>query len=531
MLAMNQFIIHLFIVLIALISTSQAAQKTFVFCAEGSPSTFNPQNATDGASFNASSRAVYNRLVEFKNGSTEIVPGLAEKWTISKDGKTYKFFLRKNVQFHSSSEFTPTRSFNADDVIYSFDVQKEPKHQFRQKDDYEYFASMEMDKTIKEIKKIDDYTIEFILSRNEAPFLANLAMDFASILSKEYTEFAMKKSDLTLINTHPVGTGPFVFKSYQKDTTIRYEANKNYFRGKPKIDQLIFAITPDTSVRTQKLKVGECHLVSEPSPSDLETLMKTPKIKVLEKEGMNIGYLTFNTTKKPFDNLLVRKAITLALNRQSYVQAIYLNRAVVATNPMPPTILGYNDKIVPWKYDIQQAKKLLAEAGYPQGFEMEIWTLPVSRPYNPNGKKMGELMQADLDKVGIKVKLATFDWPTYLDKVKRGEHQAAQFGWTGDNGDPDNFLQVLLSCAAVEGGANSARWCNKEYDKLVTEAKVLTNKNERAKLYKKAQVIFHNEMPWVTLVHSKVYRAMSARVTGYSINPFGGEIFESVDLN
>ncbi|MFN7905629.1 MAG: ABC transporter substrate-binding protein, partial [Pseudobdellovibrionaceae bacterium] len=370
------------------------------------------------------------------------------------------------------------------------------------------------------------------LVRNEAPFLANMAMDFASILSKEYAEFALKKkSDLTLINTHPIGTGPFVFKSYQKDTTIRYEANKTYFRGKPKIDQLIFAITPDNSVRTQKLKVGECHLVSEPSPSDLEALMKSPQIKVLEKEGMNIGYLTFNTLKKPFDNVRVRRAIAQALNRSSYIQAIYLNRAVVAKNPMPPTIMGYNDKIVDWKYDIAQAKKLLAEAGLEKGFEMEIWTLPVSRPYNPNGKKMGELMQADLEKIGVKVKLVTFDWPTYLDKIKRGDHQTAQFGWNGDNGDPDNFMHVLLSCAAVQGGSNSAKWCHKEYDKLINQAKTVTNKDERAKLYQKAQEIFHKEVPWVTLAHSKVFRAMSSRVTGYVIHPFGGELFEAVDIN
>ncbi|MFN7905066.1 MAG: ABC transporter substrate-binding protein, partial [Pseudobdellovibrionaceae bacterium] len=148
------------IVLFTYAMPAVAAQKTFVFCAEGSPSTFNPQNATDGPSFNASSRAVYNRLVEFKIGTTDIVPGLAEKWTISKDGKTYRFFLRKNVEFHSSADFKPTRNFNADDVIYSFEVQKDSKHPFRQKDDYEYFSSMEMDKVIQQIKKIDDYTVE-----------------------------------------------------------------------------------------------------------------------------------------------------------------------------------------------------------------------------------------------------------------------------------------------------------------------------------------------------------------------------------
>jgi dipeptide transport system substrate-binding protein len=140
-------------------------------------------------------------------------------------------------------------------------------------------------------------------------------------------------------------------------------------------------------------------------------------------------------------------------------------------------------------------------------------------------------MQADLEKIGVKVKLVTFDWPTYLDKIKRGDHQTAQFGWNGDNGDPDNFMHVLLSCAAVQGGSNSAKWCHKEYDKLINQAKTVTNKDERAKLYQKAQEIFHKEVPWVTLAHSKVFRAMSSRVTGYVIHPFGGELFEAVDIN
>lgn len=526
----NFFVFILATILMAAINAGAA--KTFVYCSEGSPSTFNPQLASDGTTFNASSHTIYNRLVEFKQGSTEIEPALAESWKVSKDGMLYTFKLRKNVKFHSNEFFTPTRNFNADDVLFSFAVQQDKTHPLASKTGtYEYFTSMEMDKIIKEIKKVDDYTVEFRLTRPEAPFLANIAMDFASILSKEYAEQLVKQGkDINTLNTQPIGTGPFVFKSYQKDTLIRFTANSNYFLKKPSVDNLVFAITPDASVRFQKLKAGECQFIAEPAPQDLEGIAKNTQLKLMEKEGMNVGYLAFNTQKKPFDNTKVRQALMHALNRSSYITAIYLNRASLAKNPMPPTIWSYNDGVKDYEYNVEKAKELLKQAGYPNGFEAELWTLPVSRPYNPNGKKLGELMQADLAKVGVKIKLVTYDWPTYLEKSKKGEHQIVQLGWTGDNGDPDNFLHILLGCASISAGTNVARWCNKEYTSLVDQAKVLSNQNRRAELYKKAQVIFKKEAPWATLAHSKVYRAMAKGVTGYQIHPFGGDIFHTVDV-
>lgn len=521
----------IFAVLLAF-SAPAWAVKTFVYCSEGSPSTFNPQLATDGTSFNASSHTVYNRLIEFKKGSTELEPALAESWKISKDGLKYTFKLRKGVKFHSNEFFKPTRDFNADDVIYSFESQKDSKHPLTVKTgNYEYFKSMEMDKLIKSIKKIDDYTVEFTLSQPEAPFLANIAMDFASILSKEYAETLLKNGkDLNTLGTHPIGTGPFVFKSYQKDTLIRFTANPQYFQKKPAIENLVFAITPDPNVRFQKLKVGECQFIADPSPQDLDSIAKTGNLKLMQREGMNVGYVALNTEKKPFDNIKVRQAVAHALNRDSYIKAIYLDRATVAKNPMPPTIWSYNNEVKDLKYDVEKAKALLKEAGFANGFETELWTMPVSRPYNPSGRKLGELMQADLAKVGIKVKLVTYDWPTYLEKARKGEHQMVQIGWTGDNGDPDNFLGYLLGCASVKTGANYSRWCHQEFNKLVGDAKVLTDKKRRTELYKKAQVIFKKESPWVPVAYAKVYRAMAKNVQGYEIHPFGGDIFHDVDI-
>lgn len=513
------------ILLLALLSIvpQTSFAKNFVYCSEGSPSAFNPQLVTDGTSTNASSTTMYNRLVEFDFGTTNIVPGLAESWTISKDKKTYVFNLRKGVKFHTTKYFTPTRDFNADDVVFSIERQKNPNHPFHNVSGgkYEYFDGMEMGTIIKEVKALDPYKIQITLSRPEAPFLANMAMAFMSILSKEYADKVAKDGKKETMDTLPIGTGPFVFISYAKDSVIRYEAHKQFWGPRGNIDKLIFAITPDANVRTQKLKTGECQFVNEPAPADIPDLKKNSKITVMQDAGLNVGYLSFNVTKKPFDNVLVRRAISYALDRKAYISAIYMNNAIIAKNPIPPTIWSYNNATVDYDYNIAKAKELLAKAGFPNGFETELWTLPVARPYNPNGKKMGEIMQANLAQVGIKVKLISYDWPTYLEKSKSGTHQMLQMGWTGDNGDPDNFLNTLLSCGAIKSGGNYSKWCDKKFDKLVTDAKLTTDVKARTKMYMEAQKVFKEEAPWVTIAHSTVFRAMAKNIKGYRIHPLG----------
>ncbi len=507
-------------------------KSTFVYCSEGSPTAFNPQITTDGTSNNASAHTIYNRLVEFEYGSTKVVPALAESWSISEDKLEYTFNLRKGVKFHTTKYFTPTRDFNADDVLFSFNRMRDESNPFFKVSGgtYEYFNGMDMGNLIKDIVKVDDHTVKIILKKQEAPFLANMAMSFMSVLSKEYGDKLIKEAKLGDMDNIPVGTGPFVFKSYQKDNIIKFEAFKDFYGEKAKVSRLAFAITPDASVRYQKLKTGECHLIIEPSPADLGSMKENKDITLLEGPGLNVGYLAMNTMKKPFGNLKVRQAVNHALNKTAYIDAIYLGHAKVAKNPLPPTIWSYDDSIVDYDYNIKKAKKLLAEAGFPNGFETEIWTLPVTRPYNPNGKKMGEMMQADLAKVGIKAKLVSYEWPTYLKKSSAGEHAMVQLGWTGDNGDPDNFLYTLLGCSAVEAGSNYARWCNKDFEDLVVKAKRVTDLAERTDLYKKAQVIFKEQAPWVPIAHSIIFRAMSNKVKGYKIDPLGGDIFKTVEL-
>ncbi len=518
------------LIILAILFNGQAMATTFVYCSEGSPSAFNPQVTSDGTSNNASAHTIFERLVDFKPGTTDLVPALATSWTISKNKMVYNFVIRKGVEFHKTKYFTPTRKLNADDVLFSFNRMHDKKSNFHQVGGakYEYYYSMAMEQIIASMEKVNDFEIKITLSKPNAPFLANLAMSFMSVHSKEYADTLITQNLKKDIDHKPIGTGPFVFKKYVKDNIIRYKSHVKYWGPAPHIKKLLFAITPDASVRVQKLKAGECDLISAPPPSDIKSLQKDPQIKVVSQAGMNVGYLAMNTTKKPLNNLKVRKAISHALNKKSYIKAIFLDNAEVAKNPIPPIMWSYNNNVKDDDYNPKLSKKLLKEAGFSNGLELELWTLPVSRPYNPNGKKMGELMQAALAKVGIKIKLITYDWPTYLNKSRNGDHSLLQLGWSGDNGDPDNFLYTLLSCNAVKAGANVAKWCHKKFDQYVEKAKTLSDKKQRIKLYEKAQVVFKQQVPWVTLAHSKVFRAMSIKVAGFVIDPLGGDIFKSV---
>ncbi|MBW2682459.1 MAG: ABC transporter substrate-binding protein, partial [Deltaproteobacteria bacterium] len=414
--------------------------KTLVYCSEGSPEGFNPSLYTAGTTFDASSRQLFNKLVEFERGTTKIVPALAETWDISEDGKEYTFHLRKGVKFHTTKNFTPSRDFNADDIIFSFMRQFKKDHPYHNISggNYEYFESMSMPALIKDIVKVDDYTVKFILNRPEAPMIANLAMDFASITSSEYADKMMAAKTPDVLDQEPVGTGPFQLVAYQKDAVIRYKAHPEYWAGKAAIDNLVFAITPDNSVRYQKLKAGECHVMPYPNPADLEAMSKDPAINLMQKEGLNVGYLAYNTLMPPFDKPAVRKALSKAINKEAILEAVFQGAGKVAKNPIPPTIWSYNDAIVDDSYDPDAARKMLADAGV-KDLTTKIWAMPVQRPYNPNARRMAELIQADWAKVGVKAEIVSYEWGEYLKRSKDKDRDGAVLlGWTGDNGDPDN---------------------------------------------------------------------------------------------
>ena len=265
-------------------SVAQAApipNKTLVYCSEGSPAGFDPAQYTTGTDFTANTFTVYNRLVEFERGSTKVEGGLAEKWDVSPDGLTYTFHLRHGVKFQTTSFFKPTRDFNADDVLFTFNRMLDPDQPFRKAYpvSFPYFSDLGLAKNISKIEALDPYTVRFTLKQVDAPHLQQIAMPFAPILSAQYTDQLLKAGKASDINLFPVGTGPFIFRSYTKDDTIRFDGNPDYWKpGVVRVSKLIFAITVDPAVRLQKLKRGECQVMAYPRPADIPAVKADPSL-------------------------------------------------------------------------------------------------------------------------------------------------------------------------------------------------------------------------------------------------------------
>ena len=516
----------------ALLALTPLSAKTLVYCSEGSPENFYPGINTTGTSFDVSEQ-IYDNLVGFERGGTSVVPALAEKWTVSKDGLEYTFSLRKGVKWQSNKNFKPSRDFNADDVLFMIERQWKESHPYFKvtSSNHSYFGDMGMPKLLKSVERVDDHTVKIVLNRPESPFLSDLAMQWAGVQSKEYADAMLKAGTPEKIDQEPIGTGPFSLVQYQKDAIIRFKANPDYWAGKAAIDDLIFSITPDSAVRWAKVQKGECHVMPYPNPADLDAMRKDPNVQVLEQAGLNVGYLAYNTTKKPFDDVRVRKAINMAMDKNAIVSAVYMGTGVPAVNPIPPSMWAYNKSIKDDAFNPAEAKKLLAAAGYPNGFTTDLWAMPVQRPYNPNAKRIAELMQADLAKIGVTAEIKSFEWGEYRKRMQAGEHQMGMLGWTGDNGDPDNFLDTLLGCdAAKTNGSNVAKFCYQPYEDLVSKAKLVTNVAERTKLYEQAQVIFKEQAPWFTIAHAVQLSPVRKEVVGFKLSPFARHTFYGVDL-
>ena len=356
---------------------------------------------------------------------------------------------------------------------------------------------------IKCVEKVDDLTVKFTLNKPEAPFLADLAMDFASIVSKEYADKLQAAGKMDQLNQMPVGTGPFTFVAYQPDAVIRYKANADYWEGKEKIDDLVFAITPDASVRAQKLKAGECHVMPYPNAADVEDLKADP-----EPQGSRAAGPERRLPRLQHAEGAVRQAGSAQGAEHGDQQAGDRRRRLpgcgqVAKNPIPPTMWSYNDAVEDDTYDPDAAKKLLDEAGV-KDLKMKIWAMPVARPYMPNARRAAELIQADLAKVGVTVEIVSYEWAEYLKQSKDKDRDGAVIlGWTGDNGDPDNFLDTLLGCDAV-GGNNRAQWCNKEFDDLVKKAKATADRPSAPSSTNRRRWSSSSEAPWATIDHSPI---------------------------
>lgn len=496
-------------------NSSSTTPQVLVFGRGADSVSLDPGIVTDGESFKVTQN-LFETLLNFGEQDTTINPGLAKEWEVSEDGLTYTFQLQEGVKFHDGTDF------NAEAVIKNINRWKGGKEE-----DFYYFNSMfkaEGEDIIKDVTAEGDYTVVFTLSRPQAPFLKNLAMSPFGIGSPTAFEAAGDK-----FGDNPVGTGPFKFTEWKRNDSITIEKFEDYWQeGLPKLDKVIFRSIPDNSARLNELMAGNIDLADGINPSDGKTVEGDSALQLIERPSMNIGYLGLTNTRAPFDNKLVRQAVNYAIDKQAIVDAFFEGRAEVAANPMPPSISGYNDAISPYPYDPEKAKSLLAEAGY-DGKEIELWAMPVPRPYMPDGAKVAEVIQKNLEDVGIPSKIVTFEWATYLEKANNGEADAFMLGWTGDNGDADNFIYTLLDKDNI-GSNNYAYYTNEEVHSLLIQAQSETDENVRNDLYKKAQEIIHDDAPWVPLAHSTPLLAAKAGVKGFLPHPTGSDKLDNVSM-
>jgi cationic peptide transport system substrate-binding protein len=494
-----------------------------VYCAEANPVSFNPQVTTTGSTIDIIANQLFDRLISIDPVTANFQSELATAWHISEDGKSITFTLRKGVKFHTTEYFTPSRDFNADDVIFTFsrlfDVYN-PYH-FVGDANYPYFQSVGLDQLISKIVRVSNYKVRFELFNAESSFLANMATDFAVVLSQEYAMKLEASQQLNLFDQYPVGTGPYIYKEYRRDHLVRFYKNPVYWKHEVALNQLVYDITPNGTTRIAKMLTKECDVTAHPSSAQLSILAQRDDINVFKETNLNIGYWAFNTERPPFDDLRVRKALVHAIDIDKIMQAVYFGNGTRAESILPPTSWAFEAQASMPRFDPELAKKLLKEAGLPMGFNMTIWAMPVSRIYNPNARKMAELMQSDLRKVGVNVSIVEYEWNTFIQRVGEHLHDSVLLGWAADTPDPDNFFSPLLSCTATFSGKNPANWCNPEFDLLLTQALDTTDLAKRKKYYDDAQRMIIEQLPLLPIAHGMRFQASSTDVEGIELGPFG----------
>ncbi|MEW6704844.1 MAG: ABC transporter substrate-binding protein [Pseudomonadota bacterium] len=510
---------------LALCGAAQAA-GTLTFCIEGAPEGFDIAQYETIVTNDAAGLTLYDTLLQMKPGTTQVEPALAERWEVSADGKVYTLHLRKGVQFHTTPWFKPTRELNADDVVWSLSRINDKQHPAHAaaRNGFPYWAGMSMPALVKSVRKAGPMSVRIELTRPEAAFPANLTMtSIASVYSAEYGEQLARAGKLEQLNTQPVGTGPFMLKSYQKDAVIRYSAHKPWWGGAPKVDHLVFAVTVDNAVLVQRLKAGEC-MVGRLANDKAAAFANDPKFTLVRSKPLTTTYVAPNAQRPFTGDKRLRQALSLAIDRAAIVQSVYGGEAEIAGSFLPPGIWSHDPQLKEAR-DLDKARQLVKASGY-DGRELQLF----ATAGKSDVKRFVELLQADWARIGVKVAVRLMELGELYKRTGQGEHDLALLSWYSDNGDPDNFFTPNLACAAVEGGGNKARWCDPRFDALLSRARATTDFKQRTEAYAQAQRLLHDEAGVLPLAHRYGLVAVDKRVTGFVATPFGGHDFRAAGV-
>jgi peptide/nickel transport system substrate-binding protein len=515
----------------AVLATLSAASAagTLVFGANGDPVSLESGNITDGISILVQ-RQIYDTLVDFKDGTTDLQPGLATSWKANADNTSWTFTLRRNVKF---TDGTP---MNADAIVFNLQRWWDKAHPYGFRDQGRTFEIVgdllggfkgDASAVIKDIVKVNDTTVRVDLNKPSSVLPNVLAAGYFGIASPA----AIRKDGAkygTPAST-PIGTGPFVFESWKTGDRVTLKANPAYWGPKARVDTVVIRAIKDASQRLNELKAGTIDFANDFTPDALKSIQADKNLVAVKRPSFNVGFVSMNNRNQYLKNDKVRQAIAMAINKKAIVDAFWNGLGTSNASFLPPVLAWANSSKVPadYTYDPAAAKKMLADAGYANGFSIDLWYMPVSRPYFPNPKPIAEAIAADLSAVGIKVNLKTEDWAKYLDdRNKEPGFDMYMIGWTGDYGDPDNFYGAYYGPNA----SDDINWAPADLVTLLEKGRAATSQADKAKIYAQVHEITYNAAYRVPVVHSFPLAAARTYVKGWVPSPLGSEAFNTISL-
>ncbi len=458
-------------------------------------------------------KSLFDGLMDYVPGTTELRPGLAESYEISEDGLTYTFKLRPGVTFHNGREMT------ADDVKYSLDRVTDDATLspgagfFGMIEGFDAAMSGEAE-GLSGVTVVDPLTVQIRLSRPDATFLHVMALNFASVVPREAVEEFGPD-----FGRNPVGTGAFRLAEWTLGQRLVFEKNPDYWReGVPYLDAITFEVGQEPVVALLRLQNGEVDLVGDGiPPAKFQEVMSDPAQaeRVVQGGQLHTGYLTMNVTLPPFDNPAVRQAVNMAINKDRIIQVIN-GRAVPANQPLPPSMPGYTEGHEGYGYDPEAAKALLAEAGFADGFATELYVMNT----DPN-PRIAQAIQQDLAAIGIDASIQSLAQANVIEAGGSGTAPMIWSGgmaWIADFPDPANFYYPILGCAgAVEGGWNWSRYCNEELDAMAAQADAMSDPaqaEERLQMWSDIYMRVMEDAAWAPVFHEERYTIRTPRMGG-----------------
>lgn len=505
-------------------------KQGFVFCGQSAPSSLNPQLVESGITAESLSPQIYDSLLTLDPISQKPVANLAIAWSVAKEGTEYLFALREDVEFQTTAWFTPTRTLDATDVVFSFQRIIDPNHPYHHvgNGSYPWFDGIDFRRLVKKVEAIDSHTVKFTLSKADNTFLSNISTTYSVILSQEYAKQLENEDTKHRIDDYPVGTGPFYLDEHQTGDFLRLKRHKNYWQGKPLLNQVVFDVAARGTGPLAKLLRKECDILYSPLSSQIPTIKQQKRLILDARPSMNVAFIAINTDHPALSDQRVRRALSMSVNRQSILDSVYYGTGEQAYSLLPPSSWAYQKDTVRVRYDKNFAIGLLRDAGYTEGLNLSMWVPLEPTAYNPSPRKTAELIQANFAEIGITLDLYTSDRFNRTDLSEHTDIDLILTGWNASTGDPDNFLRPLLSCNAEKSGLNVSMWCEQDFDFLLDLAKETNHERYRLNLYKQAQNIMNEKVPVIPLAHGAQFQAYQNSLSGFELSPFSTQSFHNV---